>query len=163
MTEEIARKLKLIGKQDIDTSIMTVLSVDKTNGTCICDDGEIKHTDVRLSAIIDNRLQKFYLFPKVNSTVLVTPINADYNLQFVSAVSEVEDFSLVIEACKMQIDKEGFLLKKENETLRALMLDLLAAIKAMKFTTNAGPTIALVNAPQFTAIENRFKQFLKEA
>jgi len=41
------------------------------------------------------------------------------------------------------------------------MLDLISAIKAMKFTTNMGPTIELINRPEFIAIENRFKSFLK--
>ena len=62
----------------------------------------------------------------------------------------------------MQIDNSGFLLKKENETLKKLMVDLLQEIQKMKFTTNAGPTLLLLNKPQFLAIENRFKQFLKD-
>jgi hypothetical protein len=32
----------------------------------------------------------------------------------------------------------------------------------MKFTTNTGSTIKLVNKPQFLSIENRFKDFLKD-
>lgn len=42
------------------------------------------------------------------------------------------------------------------------MSDLLQEIQKMKFTTNTGSTILLVNKPQFLAIENRFKDFLKE-
>lgn len=162
MTEEIGRKLKQIGKQDTDTSVMTVISVDKKNGTCVCDDGEIEHTDVRLSAIIDEEKQKHYLFPEVGSTVLVTPIDNDYNYQFVSAISEPEEMYLQIGDVTLSVNKDGFCLKKENETLKKLMVDLIVAIKAMKFTTNAGPTIKLINAPTFEAIENRFKDFLKD-
>lgn len=157
----LAEKLKRITKQDTDTNIMTVVSVNRNNGTCVCNDGEIEHTDVRLSAIIDSKKQKLYIVPKVGTTVLVTPIEADYNLQFVSMVSEVEALYLCVDQVVFDVDKDGFLLKKENETLRKLMLDLLAAIKAMKFTTNMGPTIALVNLPDFVAIETRFKDFLK--
>ncbi|WPC14606.1 hypothetical protein LEQ04_08430 [Riemerella anatipestifer] len=54
------------------------------------------------------------------------------------------------------------MLRKDNETLAKLMRDLLVEIKKMKFTTNAGPTIKLINKPQFTAIENRFNNFLKD-
>jgi len=161
MSETIRTALKLITKQDTDTNIMTVLSVDKQNGTCTCDDGFITHTDVRLSAIIDEKAQKLYLIPKVGTTVLVTPIEASYSLQFVAMASEVEELYLCIDQVVFDVTKEGFLLKKENETLRMIMLDLLSAIKAMKFTTNVGPTIALVNAAQFTGIENRIKDFLK--
>lgn len=157
----LGEKLKSITKQDTDTSIMTVLSVDKNKGTCTCYDGQIEHTDVRLSAIIDAKIQKLYIIPKVGTTVLVTPIEADYNLQFVSKVSEVDEFYLAISNVTFDIDKDGFLLKKENETLRGLIEDLISAIRAMKFTTNAGPTIQLINEAQFIAIENRFKNFLK--
>lgn len=161
MSEQLARALKDLGKQDTDTTVMEVKSVDKENGTCICFDGELEHYDVRLSAIIDADKKKFYVFPKVGSTVLVTPIDQDYNMQFVSAVSEVEEMHLGVGGTVLKIDAEGFLLKKENETLKALMGDLIREIKAMKFTTNMGPTIKLINAPKFTAIENRFEQFLK--
>ncbi|WP_025143051.1 hypothetical protein [Pedobacter jeongneungensis] len=162
MIEEIAKKIKLLGKQDTDTTIMTVKAVDKKEGTCTCDENGVLHTDVRLSAIIDEKLQKYYLYPKVGSTVLVTPIDADYNMQFISAVSEPEELVLQIGEVVFEINKDGFLLQKNNETLKALMMDLIKEIKAMKFTTNAGPTIALVNTPQFSAIENRFEQFLKD-
>lgn len=153
--------IKKAAKQDTDTTIMVVVSVDKENGTCVCKEDDLEHTDVRLSAIIDDKKQKIYIIPVVGSTVLVTPIEEDYSLQFVNQVSEVEEFYLCIDKVVFDVDKDGFLLKKENETLRALMLDLLGAIKAMKFTTNAGPTIKLINAAQFTGIENRFKDFLK--
>ena len=154
-------KIRAATKRDTDTNIMTVISVDKNEGTCVCHDGELEHTDVRLSAIIDDKKQKLYIIPVVGSTVLVTPIEEDYNMQFVSMVSEVEKFYLCIDEVVFDIDKEGFLLKKENETLRSIMVDLVGAIKAMKFTTNTGPTIKLINAPAFTEIENRIKQFLK--
>lgn len=154
-------KLKNITKQDTDTSIMEVLSVDKVNGTCVCNDGELDHTDVRLSAIIDDKKQKLYIIPKVGSTVLITPIEQSYDLQFVSMASEVEEFYLCVDDVIFDVDKDGFLFKKENETLSKLMEDLIAAIKAMKFTTNAGPTIKLINTPQFEAIETRFKKLLK--
>ena len=43
------------------------------------------------------------------------------------------------------------------------MVDLLQEIQKMKFTTNTGSTIKLVNKPQFLNIENRFKDFLKDS
>ena len=43
------------------------------------------------------------------------------------------------------------------------MVDLLQEIQKMKFTTNTGSTIKLVNKPQFLSIENRFKDFLKDS
>ena len=43
------------------------------------------------------------------------------------------------------------------------MADLLKAIKAMKFTTNTGSTIQLVNLQDFIDVETRFNQFLKDS
>ncbi len=43
------------------------------------------------------------------------------------------------------------------------MSDLLKKKKKMKFTTNTGSTIKLVNKPQFLNIEKRFKDFLKDS
>lgn len=42
------------------------------------------------------------------------------------------------------------------------MVDLLTEIRKMKFTTNTGSTILLVNEPAFVFLENRFKNLLKE-
>ena len=42
------------------------------------------------------------------------------------------------------------------------MSDLLQEIQKMKFTTNTGSTIKLVNQLEFKAIEKRFNQLLKD-
>jgi hypothetical protein len=107
------------------------------------------------------------LFPKVGSSVLVSPINEDLHRLYVEAYSEIESLELNIENVKFQVDQDGFLLKKENENLKKLMSDLIGAIKAMSFTlttpdTINGTTTALTNLAQFTAIETRFNQFLKD-
>jgi len=88
-------------------------------------------------------------------------LNIEVHRLYIEFFSEIEDFNLQIDQTQMQIDKSGFLLKKENETLKKLMVDLLQEIQKMKFTTNTGSTINLVNQPQFLSIENRFKTFLK--
>jgi len=169
--------LRALKKRDVDTFPATVLEVDKTARTCKVTDGEIEFSDVQLSSVIDQSNQKFILFPKIDSSVLISPINEDLHRMYVEAYSEIESLVLVIEQTelkvdkvgfltqtekvKFQIDKDGFLLKKENETLKGLISDLIKEIKLMKFTTNNGPTIKLINAPKFTEIENRFNQFLK--
>lgn len=93
---------------------------------------------------------------------MISPIQEDLNRLYVEFYSEIESFDLQISMTRMQIDEDGFLLKKENETLKALMVDLLTAIEAMRFTTRSGPTIKLLNKQQFTDIKNRFKEFLKD-
>ena len=161
MEKELHDAFRKLKQRDVDTFPVKVLSVDKSAGTCKVTDDELEYTDVRLSAVIDGNDKKFYLFPKVGSSVLVSPINEDLKNLYLKAYSEIDGLDLKIDGVHFNIDKDGFLLKKENETLKKLMADLITAIKAMKFTTNNGPTINLVNIADFIALENRFNQFLK--
>lgn len=175
--ENIAGAIKTITKssEEIYAKVCKVLEVNVSEKTVdvkpIDDSAEI--FDVRLQA--ESETGGLVLFPKVGSMVLVVFINK--NNAAVVNTSEIEKLELVIEKSELQIDKdkflfkreqvqlevdqEGFLLKKENETLKKLMADLITAIKALKFTTNNGPTINLINIADFIALENRFNQFLK--
>ena len=162
MSDELQKAILRLKKRGVSTFPATVASVDKSNGTCVVSDGELEYTGVSLSAKIEENGKRFYLFPKVNSWVLVSPVEEDLHRLYVEFFSEIEDFDLQIEGTRMQIDTDGFLLKKESETLKALMVDLLTAIETMRFTTRSGPTIKLLNKAQFTDIKNRFKQFLKD-
>jgi hypothetical protein len=162
MEKELQEAFRQLKKRAVDTFPATVLSVDKLEGTCKVTDGELEYTDVQLSSVIDVT-KKFFLFPKVGSSVLVSPINEDLHRLYVEAYSEIESLELGIDQVVFKIDADGFLLKKQNETLKKLMADLIAAIKALKFTTNNGPTINLINIADFIDIENRFNQFLKDS
>jgi len=75
--------------------------------------------------------------------------------------SELVRMRLKIEGVELEIDKDGFLLKKENETLKKLMGDFIKACRNMVFQTNSGITIELLTDPEFEALETRFNQFLK--
>lgn len=163
MSKELQDAFRKLQKRGVDTFPAKVLSVDKEKGTCKITDDEIEYTDVQLSSVIDGNNKKFFVFPKVGSSVLVSPINEDLHRLYVEAYSEIESLSIVVETVKFQMDAAGFLLKKENETLKGLMVDLIEEILKMKFTTNNGPTINLINAPKFMEIENRFKNFLKDS
>lgn len=162
MSKELQKAIGELKKRGVSTFPATVVSVDKANGTCTVNDGDLEYTDVLLSAQMSENGKRFYLFPKVNSWVMISPIQEDLNRLYVEFYSEIESFDLQISMTRMQIDEDGFLLKKENETLKALMVDLLTAIEAMRFTTRSGPTIKLLNKQQFTDIKNRFKEFLKD-
>lgn len=162
MSDELQKAILRLKKRGVSTFPATVVSVDKSKGTCVVSDGELEYTGVSLSAKIEENGKRFYLFPKVNSWVLVSPVEEDLHRLYVEFFSDIEDFDLQIEGTRMQIDTDGFLLKKESETLKALMVDLLTAIETMRFTTRSGPTIKLLNKAQFTDIKNRFKEFLKD-
>ncbi|WP_034752754.1 hypothetical protein [Chryseobacterium daeguense] len=161
MNKALQDALAKLGKRGVDTFPAEVISVDKENGVCKVSDGEIEYTDVQLSATVEENGKRFFLFPKVGSFVLVSPINEDLHRLYVEFFSDIEDFDLQIEDVRFQVDKEGFLLKKENETLKKLMSDFIKACKNLKFQTNTGVTIQLLNLQEFIEVENRFNQFLK--
>ena len=115
---------------------------------------EVEYYDVLLG------LGSIDLKPKVGSSCLIGIIENRDTASFLIMVDEIEEIDINADRCQLNIN-DGFLLKKENESLANLMSDLLQEIQKMKFTTNTGSTILLVNKPQFLAIENRFKDFLK--
>lgn len=106
-------------------------------------------------------LESLAIKPKKGSTCLIGLIENDATKPFLIWANEVESYEIKVENTEFKI-QEGFLLKKEDETLAKLMSDLLQEIQKMKFTTNTGSTIKLVNQPQFKKIEERFKNLLKE-
>lgn len=122
--------------------------------TAIGIDDEVEYFDVLLG------LGSLDMKPKKGSNCLIGIIENSSTASFLMVADEIEELDINVEDCQLNIN-EGFLLKKENETLAKLMSDLLQEIQKMKFTTNTGSTILLVNKPQFLAIENRFKDFLK--
>ena len=119
-------------------------------------DDELEYYDVLLG------LGSVDVKPKVGSNCLIGFINNSETLPFLIMADEVEEIDVNVDKCQFKIN-DGFLLKKQNETLAKLMSDLLKEIQKMKFTTNTGSTILLVNKPQFLSIENRFKDFLKDS
>jgi len=116
-------------KRSFDTFSATIVSVDKEKGTCVINDDILEFTDVRLSSIIDENQNKIYLFPKKGSSVLVSKINNDIHTLYIEAYSEIEEYYLKINDSEFNIDDSGILIKKGDENLQLLMLDLIKAIK----------------------------------
>lgn len=167
MSKELEDAFRKLKERDVDTFPADVISVDKVKGTCTVNDGELNYTNVRLTAIIKDNGKSVFLFPKIGSSVLVSPINEDLKKLYVEVYSELESFDLKIESVQFQIDKDGFLMKKQAETLKKLINDLLSAVEIMSFTVTTpdtinGSTTILNNKAQFTAIKTRFNQFLKD-
>ena len=140
----------------IQTVWVEVTEVDweERTMTAIGVDDELEYYDVLLG------LGSIDLKPKVGSTCLIGIIENQDTASFLINADQIEEIDINVEDCQLKINN-GFLLKKQNETLAKLMSDLLKEIQKMKFTTNTGSTILMVNKPQFLAIENRFKDFLK--
>lgn len=69
------------------------------------------------------------------------------------------DLDIIIGELQLRIDNGGFTLKKSDETLKKIMVDLLAAIEIMQFKNTVGQTLLLINKAQFTSIKSRIKSF----
>lgn len=162
MRKDIHDAFKALMDSDDKIFVAQVVDVDKDNGICTVVADELEYTEVRLSAIVKERESVYYLFPVVGSFVLVAPINGDVHNLVVVSYSEVEELKFTTGQSELNITPDGFLLRKQNENLQKLMLDLIKAIKRMKFTTNTGSTIKLINTPEFTALEPRIKNLLKD-
>lgn len=167
MNNEIQEAFRKLKERGVDTFPAMVVSVNKAAGTCVVSDGEIEFPGVRLSAVVDGSDKRLYLFPAIDSEVLVSPIMEDIHKLYVEAYSELESLDLKIGDVQFRIDKDGFLLKKQNETLKKLVQDMLEQIKLMSFqvvtTGGNGNTTTLSNTAAFNGIENRFNQFLKDS
>lgn len=70
-----------------------------------------------------------------------------------------KDLDIIINELQLRIDNGGFTLKKADETLKKIMMDLLSEIEAMKFKNTVGQTLLMINKPKFTAIKMRIKSF----
>ena len=107
-------------------------------------------------------LDSILIRPKKGATCLIGLIDNNPTTPFLIWANETEEYSIKVENTELKMDN-GFLLKKENETLAKLMTDLLQEIQKMKFlTVSGGPTTRLINQPKFKEIENRFKNLLKD-
>ena len=138
--KELIQKLADRG-EEIYAKICEVISVDVDNQTADVQplDGSAEITDVYLQ-VAENGV---FVEPKVGAMVCVVFVTKE--LAVVVNHSEIKQFQIKVESVEFQMDKDGFLLKKQSETLYKLMADLLQEIQRMKFTTNAGPTVNLVN------------------
>lgn len=159
--KEIQDAFAKLLKKDAVTFSAEVITVDKEKGFCKVKADGLEYK-ARLASVINNDVDKFFLYPKVGSKVLISCIDEDLHQLYVDKCAEVEALQFKIDGCEMSMDTTGFNFKKENESLRSLLLELVTEIKNMKFTTTSGSTINLINLPNFLLIENKFKNLLKD-
>ncbi len=144
---------------ELYAKVCEVISVDKENQTADVQpiDGSAPVDDVYL--ISDDNQGGVFMEPVVGSIICIVFVSKRIAMMVNS--STLKQFQIKIENTEFQMDVDGFLLKKANETLLKLIADLIATIRRMSFTTNTGSTIKLINDPEFIALDKRFKNFLK--
>lgn len=141
-----------------------VVSVDMDTLTCevqIAESEDDPIPDVCFRAVSDEA-SGLILVPAVGSQVVFAMIRNQPDFVLVKT-SRLEKVVMRIGDTRMEINADGYSLKKENESLKKLMSDLLAAILKMSFTTNVGPTIKLINFMEFEDIKTRFDNLLSDA
>lgn len=158
---ELQQALKNLGKRATPTLSVEVISVSKEKGTCrVFEDG--LEFEVRLASVINEDKNRFYLFPKIGSSVLIAPIEEDINRYHVVGYSEIESFSFCTEQTEFQIDKDGFLLKRNEINFKTLLNELLTQLKNAIIQTPSGVgNFAPNNKRKFEEINNKINQLFK--
>lgn len=159
--EQIREGFKAMAKSDgpAVSNIAKVKSVDKTKATCVLidEDGQ-EFFDVRLRPVLTGN-KSFILVPKLGSYVLAVRVEDDEDWMVIAA-DEIEKIGYYIGNTIFELTDKVHV-EAGGENLANLMDQLFTAIGNMVFTTNVGPTIKLVNKPEFEALNTKFKKLLK--
>lgn len=129
MSKELQDAFKRLGGQGSKHFIAKVVDVDKNNGICTVSADELEYTEVRLSAVVKERSDVFYLFPVPGSYVIVSPIYGDLHNLLVIAYSEVEELKMTTGDSELKVTSAGFKMQRRDESLKKLMDDMHSDLK----------------------------------
>lgn len=105
----------------------TVLSYNDADETVSVKIGNATIDDVRLRSVIKSG-NKIVFIPKVGSIVQIASINNSRQF-IVMAVEEIDKEVVMIGTVKMQIDSTGFLIQKDNDTLKIILQNIIEAVQ----------------------------------
>jgi hypothetical protein len=161
--EQIRRSLQDLAHRfgPMSTLLGEVVSVDEDELTCELVADEIEIYDVRLRPVINGN-ESVTIFPTVGSWVLALRIENDEDWMVI-ATDTIDKYRITTGTQVFEMDGSKFLIKNAGDDLKTMMDDLFNAILAMKFTTNTGVTIELINATAFETLKTRFENLLKSS
>lgn len=140
MSETIDILKRLIHNEiEVQTFPATVKEVDKTAQTCKVQpvDNSPELTNVRLRASIEDTEQGHIVYPKQDSTVLVTLINNNPSVAFVSYVSEVDEVLIQLENDFKVASKNGEVqLNGDNKGALVVIADLVTKLNNLEEDLN---------------------------
>jgi len=136
-----------------------VSSVDKVNSVCNVVFNDMELGGIRIQSTVAQNQNGIQIFPAINSVVIIEKLG-DKGEYFISMFGEVEQVVYKIDTTTFTI-KDGFLIKKDTDTLKAVFDDLIDQIKAIVVPTNSGPSGQPLNAIAFDLIKNRVDKLLK--
>ena len=159
--EDIRQKLgDLAGSSGPAVSnIAKVKSVDENGAVCVLEDEDGQEIpEVRLRPVLTGK-KSFLQIPKIGSLVLTVRIEDDDDWMII-ACDEVDKFLWVTDTTKVELTDKVHI-SANNKNMAELIDKLFEAILKMRFTTNTGPTIMLINRAEFESLKNEFKELLK--
>jgi hypothetical protein len=128
--DDIKNQLQLLAGEFGPAQIISakVLSVNIDEDTiAVAVDGGLEIDDVRLKSIIKAG-NKLVLRPTVNSTVLIGRIENSDEWVMISP-DEIDSMKLIIGDVAFEINENGFLVKKDDKSLKDLLVLLIEAVE----------------------------------
>lgn len=102
-----------------------------------------------------------YVRPRIGSLCLIGLIGGERFETFLMDADEVDEVEMKASGVNISTDGTKIEIRNGDHSLKTLIDALFERINEMVFTTNVGPTIKLVNAPQFQQLKERFGELLK--
>lgn len=146
MSEKAHRLLNELTAKPHPIKVGTVKAVNLQKFTCDVDpdDEGAEIPDVLLRAVeVTGAATGFTVIPAEGAKVVVVMLD--------------KDTAALVQASAAQL----LTVATENESLKAILKDTLGAIGRMVFKTNNGATLELLNAPEFTSIDQRLDLLFK--
>jgi hypothetical protein len=110
--------------------------------------------DARLKSVVASG-SKFLLIPKVGSTVQIGAIENSEEYVVV-AVHEITAMKVIIEATTYVIDSHGFELRKQNDTLKNILINIVEACEKILVLQGNNPDYVKLSTAK-TSINNLLK------
>jgi hypothetical protein len=156
---ELIKALRLINDKGANCFPAVVVAVDKTKSTCDVEFNEMEIGEVRIQATVADNLKGLKMFPAVGSVVIIEKLG-DKGEYLVKLYSEVEQVIYEIDNTHFAI-KDGFLIGKNDDTIKLLLHDLINTVKAIVVPTNVGLSGNPLNVAEFNSIYDRVTALFK--
>lgn len=147
-------KRHLNGNKSAQLRVVQCVSVNWRENTMTAKDSEgLEYFDVSLG------FGSVLIKPAVDSLCVIGLLEGQDTATWLLHTEKADE--VVVQGEKMTVKvNDRLMVKNDRDNLKSLLDDLLKAIKAMKFTTNTGATIDLVNIADFVSIEKRIEKLL---